>query len=119
MNIGKHLMQRKYVYYLGPDSLLMHNDTVLFYIIINNSTIHIIYISTYIINKKLGDLGLPRWCSGKESACQFRRHKKHWFNPWVMKNLWSRKWQSIPIFLPGKSHGQRSLVGYSLWSHKE
>ena len=32
---------------------------------------------------------------------------------------WSRKWQPIPIFLLRKSHGQRSLVGYSSWSHKE
>ena len=30
-----------------------------------------------------------------------------------------RKWQPTPVFLPEKSHGQRSLVGYSLWSHKE
>ena len=30
-----------------------------------------------------------------------------------------RKWQSTPVFLPGKSHGDRSLVGYSSWSHKE
>ena len=35
------------------------------------------------------------------------------FNPWVGKILWSRKWQPTVIFLPGKSHGQRSLVGYS------
>ena len=32
---------------------------------------------------------------------------------------WSRKWQSIPVFLPGKAHGQRSLAGYSKWGHKE
>ena len=32
---------------------------------------------------------------------------------------WKRVWQSIPVFLPGKSHRQRSLVGYSPWSHKE
>ena len=32
---------------------------------------------------------------------------------------WRRKWQPIPVCLPGKSHGQRSLVGYSLWGHKE
>ena len=41
------------------------------------------------------------------------------FEPWVGKILWRRKWQSIPGLLPGKSHGQRSLVGYSLWGHKE
>ena len=32
---------------------------------------------------------------------------------------WRRKWQPTPVFLPGESHGQRSLVGYSPWSHKE
>ena len=31
---------------------------------------------------------------------------------------WRRKWQSTPVFLPGKFHGQRSLVGDSLWGHK-
>ena len=32
---------------------------------------------------------------------------------------WRRKWQSTPVFLPGEAHGQRSLVGYSPWAHKE
>ena len=32
---------------------------------------------------------------------------------------WRRQWQSTPVFLPGESHGQRSLVGYSPWGHKE
>ena len=32
---------------------------------------------------------------------------------------WRRKWQPTPVFLPEKSHGQRSLVGYSAWGHKE
>ena len=32
---------------------------------------------------------------------------------------WRRKWQPSPVFLLGKSHGQRSLVGYSSWGHKE
>ena len=32
---------------------------------------------------------------------------------------WRRKWQPAPIFLPGKSHGWRSLVGYSPWGHRE
>ena len=39
--------------------------------------------------------------------------------PWVLKILWRRKWQLIPIFLPGKSCGWRSLVGCSSWGHKE
>ena len=59
---------------------------------------------------------LPRWYSGKESACQYKRCR---FNPWVGKIPWRRKWQPTPILLPGKFHGQRSLVGYSLWGRKE
>ena len=34
------------------------------------------------------------------------------FDPWVWKMPWRRKWQPTPIFLPGKFHGQKSLVGY-------
>ena len=41
------------------------------------------------------------------------------FSPWVRKIPWRRKWQSTPVFLPRKSHGQRSLVDYSPWGHKE
>ena len=52
---------------------------------------------------------------GKESACQSRRHR---FNPWVRKIPWRRKWQPTPVFLPGKFHGQRSLVFYSPWDRK-
>ena len=59
---------------------------------------------------------LPWWPSSKESACQFRRRE---FNPWVKKIPWRREWQPTPVSLPGKSHGQRSLAGYSLWGHKE
>ena len=41
------------------------------------------------------------------------------FNPWVRKIPWSRKWQPTPVFLPGESHGQRSLVGYNPWDCKK
>ena len=51
--------------------------------------------------------------SGKEPACQCRRLKKLGFDPWVRKIPWKWRWQSNPVFLPGGSHGQRSLVGYS------
>jgi len=54
--------------------------------------------------------GLPRWLSSKESACQCRRHRRYGFNPYVGKIPWRRKWQPTPLFLPGKSHGQWSLV---------
>ena len=58
---------------------------------------------------------LPRYLSGKEPACQFRRHG---FDPWIGEVPWRRKCQPILVFLPGKSHGQRSLVGYSPWGHR-
>ena len=41
------------------------------------------------------------------------------FNPWVRKIPWRKAWQPTPVFLPGESHRQRSLAGYSLWGHKE
>ena len=41
------------------------------------------------------------------------------FDPWVGKIPWRRKWQPTPVFLPGESHGWRSLVDYSPWGHKE
>ena len=41
------------------------------------------------------------------------------FDLWVGKIPWRRKWQPTPVFWPGKSHGQRSLKGYSPWGHKE
>ena len=41
------------------------------------------------------------------------------FCPWVRKVPWRRAWQPTPVFLPGESHGQRSLVGYSPWGHKK
>ena len=62
-----------------------------------------------------------RWQCGpweERSLSQFQRRKRCRFNPWVRKIPWSRKWQSIPVFLPGKFHGQRSLVCYSPWVTK-
>ena len=50
---------------------------------------------------------------------QFRRHRRHRFNPWVRKFLWRRKWQPALVFLPEKFHGQRKLAGNSPWGLKE
>ena len=62
--------------------------------------------------------GFPGGTSGKEPICQSRRHNWLWFDTWIGKIPWGRKWQPTPVFLPGKSHGQRSLVGYSPWGRK-
>ena len=49
----------------------------------------------------------------KESACNAGDAEDVGSNPWVGKIPWRRKWQPTPVFLPGISHGQRSLVGCS------
>ena len=52
---------------------------------------------------------IPRWLSGKESACQRRRCRRRGFDPSVRKISWRRAWQPTPVFLPGEAHGQRHL----------
>ena len=60
--------------------------------------------------------GLPWWLRWYSVCLQCGRPG---FNPWVGKIPWRREWQPSPVLLPGKSHGQRSLVGYSPWGRKE
>ena len=61
-------------------------------------------------------LGLSWWLRGY-SICP--RCGRPGFNPWVWKIPWRRKWQPTPVFLPGESHGRRSLVGCSPQGYKE
>ena len=60
--------------------------------------------------------GLPWWLRQSSVCLQCRRPG---FNPWVGKISWRRKWQSTPVFLPGKSHGRKSLLGYNPWGRDE
>jgi len=57
--------------------------------------------------------GFPGGASGKEPTCQCRIPKRWGFGPWVRKIPWRRVWQVTPVFLPGKSHGQKPG---GLWS---
>ena len=85
--------------------------TIIFFVVVNR---------TFIFNEVfLSQLGVPGGASSVESSCQCRRHKSGRFDLWVRRISWSRKWQPVPIFLPGKSHGQRSLAAYIPWGHKE
>ena len=59
-------------------------------------------------------LGFPGGSVVKNLTCRRPR-----FNPWVEKIPWRKKWQPTPVFLPGKFHGQRSLVGYRPQGCKE
>ena len=61
----------------------------------------------------------PGGTSGKEPICQCSRLKRHRFDPWVGKIPWRRGRQLMPVFLPGESHGQKSLAGYSPWGREE
>ena len=64
----------------------------------------------------IGNYRLPWWLRWSRIHLQCGRPG---FDPWVGKIPWRRKWQPTPVFLLGESHGQRSLVGYSSWGHKE
>ena len=59
----------------------------------------------------MGVYRLPWWLSSKESACQCRNFG---FDPWFRKISRRRKWQPTPLFLPGKFHGQRIMLGYTV-----
>ena len=54
-----------------------------------------------LLRESLSTVGFPHGYSGKEPACQYRRHKRHRFNLWVRKIPWRSSWQLTPVFLPG------------------
>ena len=56
-------------------------------------------------------MGFPNGCPCRRCRLQF--------SPWVGKIPWNRQWQLTPVFLPVEFHGQRILMGYSPWGHKE
>ena len=59
------------------------------------------------------------WLSSERIHLQRKSLRRHGFYPWVGKIPSRRKWQPTPVLLPGESHGQRSLAGYSPWGCKE
>ena len=72
------------------------------------------WIAAEILDHPHLHLGLPGWLCGKEFACHYRRHRRP-----RDKIPWRRKWQPTPVFLPEKSHEQRSLADCSPWGSKE
>ena len=71
---------------------------------------------THLLRVNYSSSILPWWLRRQSICLQCRRPG---FKPWAGKISWRRKWHPIPVFFPGKSHGRRSLVGYSPWGHKE
>ena len=78
-----------------------------------------VYVCIYICIYMDGDWDFPGGTSGKESTCKYRGCKRCSFDPWVGKIPCRRKWQPTPVFMPGESHRQRSLAGYSPRGCKE
>ena len=71
---------------------------------------------SYFFFARVGGGALPRWLSRWNICLQCKRHR---LDLCVGQMLWRRAWQPAPVFLPGESHGQRSLAGYSPWGRKE
>ena len=76
-----------------------------------------IYIHIYIYICRC--IECPSGSSGKELPCQFRRHKRWGFDPWVGNIPWRSSWQPTPVFLPGVFQGQWNLAGYGPQGHKD
>ena len=75
------------------------------------------YNNNNIILNIMPVLHMSTWQLSQRRIClQCRRLV---FDPWFGKISWRRKWKPTLVFLPGKSHRQWSLVGYSPWGHKE
>ena len=95
------------------------------------SPIYLVYGIIQILEKEMAThtpVGFPVLLLGKfhgwrspvgYSPCDHRvgHEKLHFLS--FYSSFWRRKWQCTPLFLPGESHGQRGLVGYSLWGCKE
>ena len=103
-----------YFYFFNLEIDHMFNLTFHGYLIFN----FVLFIFFFNFEGVYVYLGLPLWLRQlKKISLQCRRSG---FNDlWVWKIPWSREWQHTPVFLPGKFHGQRSLVGHSSWGHKE
>ena len=73
----------------------------------------------HILHLPMQGWGFPHGSVGKESTGNAGDAGRRGFNSQVRKIPWRRAWQPTPVFSPGESHGQSSLLGYSPWGHKE
>ena len=70
------------------------------------------------VSMNLPILGLPRWCSGKESSCNAGDAGDRGLSL-DQEDPLEEDLQTTPVCLPRQSHGLKSLAGYSPWGHKE
>ena len=122
MNKEKITSLRKQIFLGHPNYLIFHlfssfsNSTIRYF---NYKICQVNLKQAHVSKRAMPDLnivfiqsGFPGGSVGKESACQCTRRR---FDPWFRKIPWRGKWQPTPVLLPGKSHGQRRLVGYRPW----
>ena len=88
-----------------------HQNEINWYFLVAYSSSRPPWVNTP-LNKIYLELGFPGGTS-EGSVCQCKRPKRHRFDSWMGTIPWRGPWQPAPVFLPGESHGQRSLVGYS------
>ena len=69
-------------------------------------------------NKNMSCIGFPDGSWVKRIHLQCRRNRRPGCDPWIWKIPWRNAWQPTLVFLPGESHRQRNLAGYSLWGRK-
>ena len=99
-----------------------------------SSFIYILYLSTAFLSFSTGKLpaatwaiesssvskgGFPGGASNKEPVCQYSQIWDTSSIPGLGRSPWKKPWQLTPAFLPGESHGKKSLAVYSLWDHRE
>ena len=102
---------------LWADVLFFQTAEVLYAYFIEEVICYLIFFPSKCMTAQVR--GFPDGSAGKESTCDAgRRHWRCTFYPWVGEIPWRRKWQPTPVFLPEKSHGQRSPVGCSSWVTK-
>ena len=114
----------KYIYFYHCFPYIPHiNDILSFWVwftslnMIIPRHIHVAAMTLFHSFLQLSNIPLlaSLWLSGKEPHCQCRRYR---FYPWVRKIPWKRRRQLTPVFLPEKSHGQKSLESYSPWGQR-
>ena len=76
---------------------------------------HMLQLRVHMLQQKLQ----PNKLKKENSLANAGDIKDTGFDSWVMKIPWRRSWQPTPVFLPGESHRQRSLAGYSPWGLQE
>ena len=89
--------------------------------------LYLLYLNTHplmtptLSSPGIHPLGFPGVTVVKNLPAKAGRHRRHAFHLWVKSGRfpWRSKWQLTPVFLPGKSHGERSPAGYSPRGHKE